>query len=310
MMINPTLNAFSKYQYGEGPNVKRYPVSFPAKCAANEDEQARNMRVAADWAFLPLQEQPANNRTVNIVGFGPSLNDTWRQIRGETMTTSGAHDFLIERGKRPKWHCDVDPRAHKADMLQRPHPLVIYAMASVCHPSMWSKLQYFGPAWLEKLTAAWMWRQIRTFHVINGQHTVDWITENDAKKTPILLGGGMVGLTAIHVAAFIGFRKFRLFGMDCCFGNGQRHAGEHTGPTQGGLCYAWSGGRWWATTKGMVTSIEELLYLIDNSTAEIDVVGDGLLQSSVRSHRKGSGWLFRPDHIKVVDALQQRQQAA
>src|SRR4051812_32510309 len=61
---------------------------------------------------------------VAIVGFGPSLQDTWPQISGfpKIITCSGSHKFLIERCIIPNWHVEVDPRKHKIELLGQPHP--------------------------------------------------------------------------------------------------------------------------------------------------------------------------------------------
>lgn len=57
------------------------------------------------------------NEPIAIVCYGPSLNDTWEEIKNfkYIITCSGSHKFLIERGIIPTWHVDVDPRPHKVE---------------------------------------------------------------------------------------------------------------------------------------------------------------------------------------------------
>src|SRR5437868_1359028 len=61
-------------------------------------------------AVYDLRDEP-----IALVNFGPSLNDTWEQIRDykHVMTCSGAHKFCVDHGITPTYHIDVDPRPHK-----------------------------------------------------------------------------------------------------------------------------------------------------------------------------------------------------
>src|SRR5258705_12433166 len=67
-------------------------------------------RIAASY---DLRDEP-----IALVNFGPSLLDTWEQIRGfkHIMTCSGAHKFCVGRGIIPTLHSDVGPRPHKAQL--------------------------------------------------------------------------------------------------------------------------------------------------------------------------------------------------
>jgi hypothetical protein len=72
---------------------------------------------------------------IAIVCYGPSLASTWEQIKDYKyiMSCSGAHKFLMDRGIIPTWHLEVDPRAHKVQLIGKPHPSVEYVIASTCH---------------------------------------------------------------------------------------------------------------------------------------------------------------------------------
>jgi hypothetical protein len=82
---------------------------------------------------------------VAVVCYGPSLADTWEQVRDAPaiITCSGAHKFLLERGIVPTWHVEVDPRPHKVDLLGPPHPDVTYLVASACAPEYFDHLADF-----------------------------------------------------------------------------------------------------------------------------------------------------------------------
>src|SRR5688572_2533433 len=104
--------------------------------ALPEWKRHRYMLTCLSKKLPRLIQHPARDGPISLVGYGPSLKDTWQDIKPPILTMSGAHDFLIDKGVIPDFHCDVDPRPHKVEMLT-PHKDVIYLMGSVCNPLMW-----------------------------------------------------------------------------------------------------------------------------------------------------------------------------
>ena len=90
------------------------------------DEQIRVNTARVKARIAPHYE--LRNEPVAIACFGPSLNDTWERLRDfpHIISCSGSHRFLLERGLVPTWHVEVDPRAHKIQLLGDPHPDVEY----------------------------------------------------------------------------------------------------------------------------------------------------------------------------------------
>src|SRR5436309_2349732 len=70
-----------------------------------------------------------------VVCFGPSLNDTWEQVKQfkHVFSCSGSHKFLVDHGIVPNWHVEVDPRAHKTLLIGPPQRETEYLIASTCH---------------------------------------------------------------------------------------------------------------------------------------------------------------------------------
>jgi hypothetical protein len=150
----------------------------------------------------PKQRRPPREEPIAVVGFGPSLKKTWEAIRDfkYVITSSGAHKFLIEKGIIPTWHVEVDPRAHKVELLGPPHPDVIYVPASTCHPA------YFGH--LLKAGA-----RVDLWHVFSTEEEACRVLPQDEWA---ILGGADVGLRAAALARFFGFVNHHYFGMDGC----------------------------------------------------------------------------------------------
>jgi hypothetical protein len=132
---------------------------------------------------------------VSIIGYGPSLRDTWHSIPpGEVITTSGAHDYLIDRGITPTGHVEFDPRAHKAKHINSPRVLVPYYIASCAHPDLFNVLAGY---------------QVLMWHAKQGgEH--DALIEKLEPGAHLIRGGASAGLRAIEVVeAECGGRKFK-----------------------------------------------------------------------------------------------------
>jgi hypothetical protein len=168
-----------------------------------------------------------HNGRVCIVGFGPSLHQTWHYLQTERrafgakiVTVSGAHDFLISRGVIPDYHVEVDPREHKCFFTRNPHPDVTYWVASCCHPKLVDNL-------VEKDVKRALW------HLYNSDNDFKIVRPKDGPDPGGLLvcGGSGVGARAVSLFVCQGYRSISLYGMDCSFANddGAQHAAEHTG---------------------------------------------------------------------------------
>jgi hypothetical protein len=229
------------------------------RTAVTLDLELKQIEACMSHKYPRLKLQPIRQDAISIVGYGPSLEETWREITHPCMTVSGAHDFLIERGIAPDWHAECDGRPHKVLHLMQPHHKTTYLMATICNPGMWEQLRGC---------------EVRTWHNANGKHVVDWIGTNDPGSL-LVAGGSVIGLTAIHLAGILGFRRFKLFGFDGNFRGDKRHAGPHYGPVQKVLDR-----NGWKTTPQMSNACDEFLWLRrDHPELSFEVFGDSLLKS-------------------------------
>jgi uncharacterized Rossmann fold enzyme len=187
------------------------------KTPLTADERLARVReniLAFRGARLPANDPAMKRGAISICGFGPSLADTWEQLKGAVMTTSGAHDFLLGRGIVPRWHVETDPREHKAKFVAHPHADTTYLINSQCHPRMFANLAS---------SKVVMW------HGFTNDDMAQQITLVDSLEPGAhLMGGGTnVGMRAIVVARELGYTSFHLHGMDCCFRGAQQWADEH-----------------------------------------------------------------------------------
>ena len=208
------------------------------------------------------REEPAA-----IVCYGPSLNQTWEQIKDfkYIFTCSGSHKFLLERELIPTWHVEVDPRSHKIGLLGPPHPDVTYLPASTCHPNYFKHLEGYN---------------IKLWHVFDSQAEAFRVLPPGEWA---VTGGCDVGLRALTLAAFLGFRDLHIFGMDGCFGDTGRHAAAH--PNQGKHAETEYEGKIYHTTPAMLACTQQLLHELDQLPGvEVKLYGEGLAQAMFRNY--------------------------
>ena len=233
----------------------------------------RDEQIKAAIARIPGRIAPgeATQEPVAIVGFGTSLKTTWEQIRQfkRVISCSGSHQFLIERGIIPTWHVEVDPRPHKIKLLGKPHPDVTYLAASACCPTYFDHLDGFN---------------VQLWHVFDP-------SDDGIRQLPpgewAVTGGCDVGLRALTIAAFLGYRDLHVFGMD---GNapaedGERHAAFHPNGKQKYAQTEYpkgSGSLWW-TTPAMLEAARSVPHELNQMpTVRVQFYGEGLIQTMMR----------------------------
>lgn len=218
-------------------------------------------RIATDHAMRP--------DPVAVVGSGPSLHQTWEEIRQFRfiISCSGAHKFLIERRIIPTWHVEVDPRSHKVGLLGPPHREVTYLPASTCHPD------YF-----DHLAGS----KVELWHVFSN--------EEDALRTLpagewALMGGPDVGMRALVIARFFGFTDLRVFGMDGCYGRDSTHAGPHPNHNRAKGIPCEYGGRTYDTTPALLECAKAVWHELDQMPdVRARFHGDGLIQAMAQDY--------------------------
>lgn len=226
------------------------------------------MQVCLEHRFGRLRQRPARRDTLSIVGYGPSLLQTNMYIEHPFMTLSGAHDFMLDRGERPDYHADCDPRQHKAGFVRSPCADTTYLMASCCHPATWDHL---------KRQHALVW------HADTGPEARAWLEEN-APGEWSMRPGPSIGIAALGLARVLGFSKVRLFGYDSCFVEEQLRAGPSDAPyTHEPRQVLTVNGETYLTTENMRLQAEAFLGAVEG--LQYEIVGEGLLKAMVNERK-------------------------
>lgn len=179
--------------------------SFASQIKCTSDADKRNANVASALARgLPLiKKQDANDRSLAIVGGGPSVIDDLDKIRGfaDIWCVNGALDWLVENGIIPTGYVIIDPEPMMVQYLQNPPKETVYYVGSVCHPDTFDALKD---------------RNVVLFHpLMDDMPIVD---------TKAVIGGGPTVLTrAPQLGYRLGFRDVHLFGADSSYERGIHH---------------------------------------------------------------------------------------
>ena len=219
---------------------------------------------------IKIEKGAPDYEPVAIVAFGPSLRDSWRQLRGfDTIyTCSGAHRFLLERGLTPSYHVDSDPRAYKADILGDPHRDVEYLISSICHPTYFDKLELYHA-------------RVKLWHMLFLEPEIFAFYP---KMEWIMTGGHTVGPRTIKLARLMGHANLHMFGFDGSTADGATHATEHPNPPTD-LDWIEYEGRRYYTNSNWEDHAAILLRDLDRMPeVRTTWYGDGLIQEMAKRH--------------------------
>lgn len=221
----------------------------------------------------PIARRPKGQDTVAVVCFGPSLEQTWRQVQKHryVISCSGSHKFLVEHGITPTWHVEVDPREHKVGLIGPPQKETTYLIASTCHPKVFDHLAG---------------HDVKLWHVFDN-------SEEGKRLLPpgewAVTGGCDVGLRALTLAGFLGFRQLHVYGMDHSAGTvdaptDRRHAAAHpNGGSKFQRCAV--GGVEYLTTASMLAAAQTVWHELDQMpTVKARFYGRGLCQAMSKTY--------------------------
>jgi len=232
------------------------------------DEQIKQAIKRVKARIEPSYEKRKDS--IAVVCFGPSLNDTWEEIKKfkYIITCSGAHKFLIDRGIIPTWHCEVDPRKHKTELIGKPHKDVEYLISSTCHAAVFDHLEGYN---------------VKLWHVFDNK--------GDAIRTLpagewALTGGCSVGLRAMVIARFLGFYKMDIFGMDGCESDKYgKHAAAHPNQPKSYNITEYEG-KEYKTTPSMLECAKNTPHELNQLPGvEATFHGEGLIQALMKNYK-------------------------
>lgn len=181
-----------------------------------------NIRHSIRLGFPQVRPDPLKPQSVILVGSGPSLKDTERELidlyfggdrtRSIVVTLNGGYHWCLERNIRPSVQVVVDARSGNGRFLLPAVPQCRYLVASQCHPSTWKVLQ-------DGRENVWIW------HAADAEGVFKPILDDYYFGNWHGVGGGTtVAMRGISLMRTLGFFRFDIFGVDSCWMGDQHHA--------------------------------------------------------------------------------------
>jgi hypothetical protein len=220
--------------------------------------------------FVP---KPATAETLYIACYGPSLRDTWEELRDKhpLLAMSGATRWLAERGIVADYVLEMDPRDSQVALCLPPVPGSTYLIASCVRPEFFDRVLAAGNPVL-------LWHTVSSTY----DEEVAWVDAHDPGGF-VVHAGQTVGIAAVHMGQRLGFSHFEIHGMDGSFGaDGARHAGAHAGVVQAPDTTWAAGGHTYKTSQIMANAVAESVNVATQFPITTIWHGDGLTQALIR----------------------------
>lgn len=237
-------------------------------CETHENIE-RNIRQTLGTQYKSYAELLAmpHETPISIVGFGPSIKETWTRLSGDVWATNGAHNWLIERGVIPKYAMFWDP-VEVVGKFVKPHPDVTYIVASRCHRSVFERLEGAN---------VYVWHAV-------GDRCIEPLLVEYNRYEPMCGNGSAAVTTAMLLSSNLGYRNMRIFGGDSSFPKGHFTHAEESVVEEKPL-EIWMDGKLYHSTAWLAGQVEDLRIIapgLREQGCNIEFHGQGLLQHAAR----------------------------
>lgn len=242
-----------------------------------------NVQSAIRRQHPQVQPCPPKPDRVCLVGSGPSLNDTVEELRqlvfegAKLVTLNGAYHWCLERNLQPLTQIVLDARPSNARFVEPAIPRCRYVLASQCAPAVWDAVEGREHVWI--------------FHAHAGADT-PIAAELDTfygKGHWCGVGGGVtVATRALVLLRMLGYLRFDLFGIDCCWLDGAHHAfpqPENASDKRIDVTLSTAeAGRRFTCSPWQLKQLEDFIQLIKMQGHDflLNVHGDGMLAHAFR----------------------------
>lgn len=241
-----------------------------------QDEVNKNIESACKRDLTWIKQIQDHDKHVCIVGGGPWLPDALNEIRAmqrfghQIWALNNVHDYLIDRGIIPNACVLLDAREANAEFVKNARDDVLYFVASQCHPAVFNALAG---------------KKVILYH--NATEGAFQLLDRISTRPQIhyIGGGGTVGMKAIALARFHGFKVFHLYGMDSCYRGGDGHAYPQALNDNDRVIDVACEGRAFKCAPwmlGQANDFKELARMLVQEDCLITVAGDGLLAHIAR----------------------------
>lgn len=192
-------------------------VALTGSVNTSDDLLLANIRHSIRLGYPQVRQQAIQTDRVALVGSGPSLAETERELvdlvftGAKVVTVNGAYQWCLDRNIRPSAHIVLDARASNARFVGTAIPQCRYLLASQCHPDTWAAVK--------DRPDVWIWHAMGEENELRAELDTYYLG-----KWHGIPGGTTVAMRAISLLRTLGFLRMDLFGVDSCWLGEQHHA--------------------------------------------------------------------------------------
>lgn len=265
--------------WGVGPAGADLLNQIPCTPTVSDDDLLANVRAALERGLPVVKSYPAHDHILSVAAGGPSLEDTWQDLKGVVVAVNGSLKFLMDRGVKPWGVAVMDPGKQMKDIVPRVEG-VKYFIASVCDPSLFDHLEGLDVG---------LWHP-------GGCPGIDEILTERRKTWTIIAGGSTMGVRWLNLGYTLGFRNFEFHGLDSCYRDDGLRTHAYTDHTDGDDHLIIDG---YHTKLAFVRQVSDFFSVIDVFSEKdvepitLELHGDGWLQDRWRTFRKDNPDAFR-----------------
>lgn len=220
----------AEIQDGWVPNVwaRGGLTSLPEFKGVNtsEDMRLEHVRLSVQRDLEWFSGFKDEGKSCVIVCGAPSMKDhisdiRWwsRQKKTRIVTVNNAWRYLVANGVTPDVHVMLDARPENAEFLRGAPKSMRILLASQCHPDVFDLAEAEGLQVVE-----WHNGYDRGNEKLQ-EILAPWWDGPNQKPCILVPGGSTVGLRSLWLAAYSGFRKIHMYGIDSSYAeNGMHHA--------------------------------------------------------------------------------------
>jgi len=192
-------------------------VELTGRINTSEEQIAANIASAIRRGHPQLRPQDVQTDRICLVGGGPSLADTESELvellrdGAKLVTVNGAYHWALAHNLHPKTQVVMDARPENARFVEPAVPGCNYLLASQCHPATWDAVEGRERVFIMHTVR----RDESHAALLDDYYLKQWQTVN---------GGSTVTSRALVALRLMGYLRFDLFGVDCCWTGDQHHA--------------------------------------------------------------------------------------
>lgn len=214
MEIRPATEDEVREALASGKMASPVRLALTMTSCITSQEMHANFHASLERGFVPINDYlGAYSGTCSVVGSGPSIKETHKELTGDVIAINSAISYLLDQGVVPKFGVLWDG-TQIVEKFARPHPDITYLVASRCHPDVFERLKDC---------------KVIVWHA-GGDHDIADVmsrpeVQEKLKIPQPLICGGSAGVTrTLYLASVLGYSDIHLFGADSCYSTlGETH---------------------------------------------------------------------------------------